>query len=131
MRPAGPAHRSRRTTMSSGRDARARFLYCVFRCVEVRARAIELSPGVMRLHDGMSQSRRQSRHVGAAFRIPIDVLARDPDSSLVPVESVQVAQMSEHDITYFRDGRCGEHFARAQVSLDLAEDPRPALCAAS
>src|SRR5690606_3289068 len=65
------------------------------------------------------------------LRIPVDVLARDPDSSLLPVESVQIAQMSEHDITDFFDGRFLGHGAVAQERGDLTKNPRSALCAAA
>lgn len=47
----------------------------------------------------------------ATFRVPIDVLARDPDPGLFPIESMQIAQMGEHDITDFLDGRLVDHFA--------------------
>jgi len=47
----------------------------------------------------------------ATFRIPVDVLARDPDPGFFPIESMQIAQMGEHDITDFCEGRLRDLFA--------------------
>src|SRR5690606_22508980 len=113
---------------SSGRAGQTLFRRFCER-IEIRLYAIELCRRVGGLHHGLSQSRRGR----ATLRIPIDVFTRDPDSSLFPIESMQIAQMGEHDITDFLDGRRYE-FAPLRSSVqggeNLTKDPRPTLCAA-
>src|SRR5690606_17002694 len=99
--------------------------------VEIFPGAFQLQCCVVRLHHGAPQSVSGGLLRWTRLRIPVDVLARDPDSSLLPVESVQIAQMSEHDITDFFDGRFLGHGAVAQERGDLTKNPRSALCAAA
>src|SRR5262245_11068479 len=87
-------------TLNQSCRARQTMFRAVSERFEIFAGALDLSRRVSGLHHGLTISLRGR----ATFRIPIDVFARDPDSRLFPIESMQIAQMGEHDITDFCDG---------------------------
>src|SRR5688572_9341037 len=65
------------------------------------------------------------------FKIPTEVFACYSKSSLFTVKRVEGFEMREDGSTHFGEWKCRRNFSARQKIIDITENPRRAMCAAT